>query len=670
MRRVLSLICCLATALALSPPAAQTQADRGGSVRLRRGDGKTHTVQLYKRSYALIIGNSEYAYWTHLPGVRRDVEEVAAALRRQGFTVVSFDARGEAINDRPALNLTREEFRRQVELFTGRYGQDEDHRLLIYYAGHGYTALLPDERRMGYLVMRDAPAMPPVDDGRLPRLTSGQLKVFKPASIQMTDVEAFAEDISARHALFVFDSCFAGTVLFRDGEVRIPSYLNDEVTRPVRAFLTAGNEYQRVPDESIFRQAFVRGIQGAADAADDDNERDGYVLASELAAYIRKEVAKHTSNQTPTFGKILKPELARGDFVFVTDAAVLPPAAAPAPSPAGVSAGAPPTPALGGEAAFWATIQNSNDPGDFDRFLEAHKDGIYAPLARFKRDKLRAAAEMVRYRNPKQGMTLRRQLGSDVWMEFVGIPAGSFAMGSPSDEQDRYSDEGPQRTITFREGFWMGKYEVTVRQWEDVMKERSIFSRCDECPAQEVSWLKAKEFLQKLNERNDGFEYRLPSEAEWEYAARANTRTRFYWGDDLSYTVICSYANVLDEAFTRSSNFSMIQDPVSCDDRYGHVAPVGRFAANHFGLHDMIGSVPEWCEDIYSGNYKGLPSDGSANVSKGEFDRRVQRGGSYLDGAGKRGSLSSSLRSAARKSESPGLTLLSGFRVVAVARAQ
>ncbi len=302
-------------------PPVPTPTVRGGSIRMKAQSGNTYNVQVYKGSYALVIGNSDYANWTRLPGVYQDLNEVARVLMRQDFKVVSFDERGEPLFGRTLMNLTRAEFNRQLELFVNEYGQDEENRLLIYYAGHGYMALLPDGRKMGYLVMRDAPQMPDAEAALDRGLTYQQLAPFRRASVNMDEIETYAKNITARHALFVFDSCFAGTVLFRDGGVTVPAYIGEEVTQPVREFLTAGNERQRVSDDSAFRKAFVRGIEGAADEGDVDHPKDGYVLASELYHYVLKEVSEYTRRtghlQTPVFGKILKQELARGDFVFI-----------------------------------------------------------------------------------------------------------------------------------------------------------------------------------------------------------------------------------------------------------------------------------------------------------------------------------------------------------------
>jgi len=176
---------------------------------------------------------------------------------------------------------------------------------------------------------------------------------------------------------------------------------------------------------------------------------------------------------------------------------------------------------------------------------------------------------------------------NSIGMEFVYIPPGDFMMGS-----DEESDEKPIHKVTISNGFWMGKTEVTQEQWQAVMSNNSSHHQnCSQCPVESVSWNNAKEFIAKLNTKNDGFEYRLPSEAEWEYAARAGTT-----GD---------YAGNLDSMAWYNAN--------SGDKMH----PVGQKQPNAFGLYDMHGNFQEWCEDIYSYDYNGLPTDGSANPSGG-----------------------------------------------------
>jgi formylglycine-generating enzyme required for sulfatase activity len=190
------------------------------------------------------------------------------------------------------------------------------------------------------------------------------------------------------------------------------------------------------------------------------------------------------------------------------------------------------------------------------------------------------------------------------------IPAGSFDMGSPDDEQDRNNDEGPVHQVTFTHGFWMGEYEVTQQQWEAVMGSNpsSGYGVGDNYPVYYVSWYDIQEFEYSLNDV-----FCLPSEAEWEYACRAGTTTRFYWGDDLNYSQIDRY-----EWFQGNGGLT------------NHI--VGLKLPNDWGLYDMSGNVGEWCEDWSHNSYDGAPSDGSAwNIPVGT--EKIKRGGSVQSGS-------------------------------------
>jgi len=241
---------------------------------------------------------------------------------------------------------------------------------------------------------------------------------------------------------------------------------------------------------------------------------------------------------------------------------------------------------------------------------------------------------------------------NDIGMEFSWIPSGSFMMGSPNSEADRLQEEGPQRLVTMARGFWMGRYEVTQGQYEAVMGTNpSGFKTCGkDCPVEQVSWNDAKEFISKLNARNDGFVYSLPSEAEWEYAARAGTTTAFAFGDSLSSTQANFDGNYPYGNAPKGPNLE-------------RTTKVGSYRPNAWGLYDMHGNVREWVEDIYNKDgYAGLPTDGSANTLRGDSSFRVLRGGPW-------GTFGGGSRSAYRLWDSPTLRLnYGGFRVVARAR--
>jgi formylglycine-generating enzyme required for sulfatase activity len=190
----------------------------------------------------------------------------------------------------------------------------------------------------------------------------------------------------------------------------------------------------------------------------------------------------------------------------------------------------------------------------------------------------------------------------------------------------------------------MGKYEVTQAQWQSVMGNNpSSFKDCGgNCPVETVSWNDAQDFINKLNERNDGFKYRLPTEAEWEYACRAGTTGR---NSAAELDNIAWYA----------------------DNSIGKPHIVGGKQPNAFGLYDMLGNVDEWCKDWYHDNYNGAPSDGSAWLDGGEQRDRVLRGASwdlpvFYFGSADRNRLPPDSRNT--------LNGRVGFRVVAVGRTQ
>ena len=234
--------------------------------------------------------------------------------------------------------------------------------------------------------------------------------------------------------------------------------------------------------------------------------------------------------------------------------------------------------------------------------------------------------------------------------EMVVIPAGSFEMGNMS---DLYYDERelPVHTVTISEPFGVSKYEITFDEYErfkypnpsGVSNEGWGRGRR---PIIWVNWLEAKEYVAWLSSQT-GHTYRLLTEAEWEYAARAGSTTEYHFGDDPSH--LCHFANIGDE----SGGYSW----APCSDGVGRqTSEVGRYAPNAFGLHDMHGNLWEWVEDCSNDDYSGAPSEGSAWLS-GDCSKRLMRGGSWLDGP-------RALRVSMRRAESNTVSMyFCGFRV-------
>jgi len=271
---------------------------------------------------------------------------------------------------------------------------------------------------------------------------------------------------------------------------------------------------------------------------------------------------------------------------------------------------------------------------------------------------------VINSRYTKQAQFLAEDLENGVTLEMVSIPGGTFLMGSPKTEEGHRDNESPQHQVTVQ-SFFMGKYPITQAQWQAVAAlpqvkrflhpNPSRFQGAN-LPVEQVSWYDAMEFCHRLSQKT-GWQYRLPSEAEWEYACRAGTTTPFHLGETITtdlanYYGIDSELDVL-EGFDEEELQRISQEETT---------PVGSFGiANDFGLYDMHGNVSEWCLDSWHSNYEGALVDGS--VWEDENDKgncfRMLRGGSW-------GNIPENCRCAFRNLNDPGSKHISflGFRVV------
>ncbi len=669
-------------AIFIGAPDLCPQTNRGMKISVRTNTGEE--IELYKASYALIVGNGNYRNgWDPLPGATRDVQEVAAALKTHGFNVTL------------KTDLTKDKFEDAFETFV-QNGKNEDARLLFYYAGHGYTEELADGEHLGYLVMVDAPF--PKNDG-----------IDGSKSVDMESLVTQSRRMQSRHVLFMFDSCFSGTILNARSQIP-PPYVSNNVKYPVRQFITAGRADETVPDHSVFKEAFLNLVKGIAQ----EPIADGYITGAELGLYLKTEVPKYNRGQNPQYGKINNPKLNQGDFVFV-----LPREAPPPPGDAlstiatlnvtstprgatvyleGIVIGKTPmrgyqidtgvrrvkqvhvrlesegyksrTTTLtlkGGQSMPWtvrlekfatiATLQVTSTPNGASVYLDGAAIGK-TPLRGFEVDtgttrekQVELGIELPGYKSQVRGVTLRggQEVPWDVQLEkrarpkpaampasteMVLIPAGEFQMGS--NDHEAYSHEKPMHTV-YVDAFYIDKYEVTNAQFKAFVDANPQWQKdkIDEQfamptdfhgylmhwdgnnyprgksnhPVRHVSWYAAIAYAQWAGKR-------LPTEAEWEKAARGGLVGKKYpWGNAIDI----SQANY--------------------NKTVGNTMPVGTYPPNGYGLYDMAGNVWEWCLDAYDSYARSTrrnPLAGEMNLTevmtnyKNVTTSRVLRGGSWI----------------------------------------
>jgi formylglycine-generating enzyme required for sulfatase activity len=683
------------------------QESRGmGVVKLPPGMGDATT--LYRESWALVIGVSDYAYWPRLPGVKKDVPRVKEVLEEHGFRVETL------------MNLSSERLKKAFDDFINAHGQEEQNRLLFYFAGHGHTITNTYGGEMGYIVPVDAP------------LATKDERGFKAKALDLQLVEVYARRIQAKHALFLFDSCFSGSLFSATRSVPLP--ISNKAKLPVRQFITSGAAEEAVSDDSWFCREFVEGLRGEADL-----DGDGYITGTDLSTFLQDRVITYSRDrQHPQYGKVADPNLDKGDFVFQLAAPARPPAGqqakqktvevqaaatvqqsaeqspqAPQPKqearPATKSLTVTTTPA-GAEVSLDAVPVGTSPLTVAD--IGEGEHAIQVKLAGYGTEK--RAITVTRYKDVyEESIELRKgaiTLSASSGIEIVAIPAGSFRMGDESGE----SEELPVRTVVFRAAYGLGIYEVTNRQFCDLMNwalDRQAVSltrgdladargkviylgiaSCEEsqfgiavengrlvpAPGREthpvvgVSWFGALAFCNLLSERDSREQvynladwscdwskkgYRLPTEAEWEYGARGPDGRQFPWGSRIAKT----NANGMHS----SDPFESLSPPYT--QRGGPTSPVGYFSGraydlfmtedsrSPFGLYDMAGNVQEWCGD-WKGQYPKKEESDPRGPQRGFF--RVCRGGSWQ-------SVDRSLRCSSRSATLPpgSLSFDTGFRV-------
>ena len=575
---------------------------------------------------ALVVGNGRYAHIGRLPNPGNDASDLSAALRRLGFDVTT-------VRDAGLSGMTE-----ALRVFTrSSAGADVS---LVYYAGHGL-----EMDGVNYLVPVDA---------QLERDTDVPFE-----AVTLDDV--LAATFGAELRVVILDAC-RNNPLAR-------SMQRTGASRNVSRGSFGELDENLLGDETLVAYAAAAGTT----AADGTGRNSPYTTAlleyleepleiGILFREVRGQVLEETGGeQRPhEYASLLGEHYLRGTS---------------GPGTVTVSAGASTDTVAQQETVFWQSIAQSSDPADFEAYLEQFPAGVFARLARNRMRALGGApADAPAVGRPRPGsdrppaadrpgaMAPGTELRDcDDCPEMVVVPAGTFRMGCLSDGDRCPDSQGPVREVHVA-SFALGKYEVTRAEFAAfvattghvargcevyVWNQRSFARDRWEWETQDgaswrapgwrqrynepvvcVNWEDASAYVRWLTEVS-GEQYRLPTEAEWEYAARAGTTTQFYWGDGNAH---CAYGNASDRTAEQTfQHQEYVWDFSNCADGAARTALVGSFEANAFGLYDMAGNAREWVDDCWHDNYAGVPRDGSAWMARGNCGRRVLRGGSWGD---------------------------------------
>jgi formylglycine-generating enzyme required for sulfatase activity len=548
---------------------------------------------------ALVIGNSAYQNVPALPNPTNDASDIAASLERLGFTV------------KKLANARFDEMRRALIDF-GRQARGAD-MAVVYFAGHGM-----ETGGENWLIPIDAELSTDLD---IDSETVGLRTVTRAVS-NTTQLGLVILDACRNNPFAAKMQRTSSTRSVDRGLARIEPTDNVLVAYAAKDGTTASDGNGK---NSPFTAALLNNL-----------EMPGIEVRF-LFASVRDEVMASTKREQQPFvyGSLSKQSIYLKAPLAKADEAKPPITQPPAADPC----------AAAGD--HWRSVEAIGTLAAFEDHLTRFPNCVFAGLARARIDELKKKlAVVVRPVQPAtpstaapkpavgvfpeaQGaapLTSERERAlkpKDVFKEcakcpeMVVVPSGSFTMGSPAKEAQRESDEGPQHTVTIAKPFAVGRFAVTFEEWDACVADGECrgykpadqgWGR-DRRPVINVSWHDAKAYVEWLGKKT-GKGYRLLTEAEWEYAARAGSATAYSWGDAIG---------------KGNANCN------GCGSQWDgkQTAQVGSFAANAFGLYDMHGNAWQWVEDCFYDSYTGSPSDGSAWGDDGYCRRRVLRGGSW-----------------------------------------
>lgn len=553
---------------------------------------------------ALVIGNDAYSNLPaqyQLQKARNDARSTAETFEVLGFKVIKgFDLKRRDMN---------------VKLSTFANSIDPGDEVIFFFAGHGVRI-----EGLNYLLPSDIPSIDSASEGLL-----------KSEAVRVDEITDRFRKKGARLSILVLDACRTNPYEKSNG-------------RSIGG--TRGLAAMDPPEGTLVLFSAGAGQQ-ALDRLSDDDKNPNSVFTRTFLPLVRKEGIELSRLSRLVKAKVR--DLARtidhtqtpavyneviGD-VFLSGKG----AAKPRPVKKEVAKGA--------DETLWRTVQTSKKASDFEFYLSKFPKGKYAAVAELKIKHLKETQVAIGIYSDKKNITRSYVPGEtfkdcDDCPEMVVVPPGSFMMGSPESEKKRETNEGPVHKVTIAKKFAVGKFEITRAQFATFVnetgydfgnhcwtlekekfrnrKERSYknpgFSQDDTHPVVCVNWYDAKAYIKWLI-RNTGKSYRLLTEAEWEYIARANTQTPFFWGNSLS----TNQANY-DGNHTYNGSLGINRKKT---------VSVNSFGANNFGLFNVHGNIYEWVEDCWHENYEEAPSNGKAWVKGGDCTKHVLRGGSFSD---------------------------------------
>lgn len=508
-----------------------------------------------EKRVALVIGNNDYSSLPDLNNAKKDATDMARKLKGLGFEVVL------------KTNAGRRDMYRAIDEFARMLSGGDT--ALVFYAGHGIQA---DGKN--YLIPANADVETEAD--------------LEPEALTSKRFLTAMSDAGVGLSMMILDACRDNPLPKRKrSAARGLAVVSVPQGASGTAVLYSAGPGQTAEDgdiggNGVFTGALLKAL-----------DKPGLTIEQVFKETVKAVSRKTNKRQKPWINASLS-----GNFYFKSRTAQTPTVSTPAP-----------TVAVDKEAMFWDTIKHSTDAADFEAYLEQYPKGAFAALARVKvkkYEKQQVAVVTPSGRKAVQytvGNTLRDCLDCP---EMVVIPAGSFRMGNLGGGGD--DDEKPVHTVTIPKPFAIGKFEVTQDEWRSIMGSNPSFFKGGRNPVGDISWQDAKQYVRKLSAKT-GKEYRLLSEAEWEYMARAGSSTKYPWGDDMgSGKAVCN----------------------GCGSRWDNKgsAPVGSFQPNAFGVYDTVGNVWEWVEDCWNENYKGAPNNGEPWTG-GNCSKRVLRSGDH-----------------------------------------